>query len=53
MYFPYHTCCLYLVLLYLLFLVLILKLLEYGFKEACDSNGVYMVLKKQRQWDII
>jgi hypothetical protein len=41
-----------LVLLYLLFLELILNLLEYGFKEACDSNGVYMVLKKQqRRWD--
>jgi hypothetical protein len=40
-----------LVLLYLLFLELILKLLEYGFKEACDFNGVYMVLKKQRRWD--
>jgi hypothetical protein len=38
-------------LLYLIFLKLILKLLEYGFKEACDSNGVYMVLKKQRRWD--
>jgi hypothetical protein len=40
-----------LVLLYLLFLELVLKLLEYGFKEACDSNGVDMVLKKQRRWD--
>jgi hypothetical protein len=40
-----------LVLLYLIFLELILKLLEYGFKEACDSDGVYMVLKKQRRWD--
>jgi hypothetical protein len=29
----------------------ILKLLEYGFKEACDSDGIYMVLKKQRRWD--
>jgi hypothetical protein len=40
-----------LVLLYLIFLELILKLLVYGFKEACDANGVYMVLKKQWRWD--
>jgi hypothetical protein len=40
-----------LVLLYSLFLQLILKLLKYGYKEACDSNCVYMVLKKQRRWD--
>jgi hypothetical protein len=40
-----------LVLLYLIFLKLILKLLECGFKEACDADDVYMVLKKQRRWD--
>jgi hypothetical protein len=37
--------------MYLIFLKLILKLFEYGFKEACDSNGVYMLLKKQRRWE--
>jgi hypothetical protein len=40
-----------LVLLYLVILELILKLLEYGFKEACDADGVYMVQKKQWRWD--
>jgi len=40
-----------LILLYLIFLELILKLVEDGFKEACGAFGVYMVLKKQRRWD--
>jgi hypothetical protein len=32
----------------LIFLKLILKLLEYGFKEACECSGVYMELKKRK-----
>ena len=36
---------------YLIFLELILKLLEDGFEEACDADGVYVVLQNQRQWD--
>jgi hypothetical protein len=40
-----------LVLLYLILLELILKLFEYGFKEACDADGVYVVLQKQQRWD--
>jgi len=36
-------------LLYLIFLELILKLLEDGFKEACGADGVYMVLKKKER----
>jgi hypothetical protein len=40
-----------LLLLYLNFLELILKLMKDGFKEACGADGVYMVLKKHRRWD--